>query len=192
MAAQIMVTDSERTLRARVVVLLLILGDLLLLLASSIAAFGYTDALNVSGQFHAPGDDVPLLPGLLAMLATLASAVAFYPAARAAKNRLWADVTRWTGVALGAAAVAFGLQIWFIHSLNLVQPVHAYGSFVMLLTGWHAAQLALVMIVGGIVLGRAVRGRLAGREYVPVVTGYYWYWVGLSGVAMWAAPIVFR
>jgi uncharacterized membrane protein len=191
MAAQIIVTDSGRALRARVVVLLLILGDLLLLLASSIAAFGYTDALNVSGQFHAPGDDVPLVPGLLAMLSTLASAAAFYPAARAARNRL-SDVARWTRFALGAAAVAFGLQIWFIHSLNLVQPVHAYGSFVMLLTGWHAAQLALVMILGGIVLGRAVRGRLAGREYVPVVTGYYWYWVGLSGVVMWAAPIVLR
>jgi len=64
-------------------------------------------------------------------------------------------------------------------------PIHAYESVLLLITWFTAIHLLLTAIVGLLLGGRILRGRLAGLEFIPEVVGYWWYYTVVASVLLW-------
>jgi hypothetical protein len=81
-------------------------------------------------------------------------------------------------VALVGDVLVFG-------GLNYPSPLHAYGSFISLFILYHAVRhLVVGVLIGALVLGRLYSGRLAGRDYVIQVTGWWFTWIAFTAVLM--------
>jgi hypothetical protein len=170
--------------RARAGVIMLILSDFLSILAL-LAAGGYLSALNVLNQYRLSGDHPPaLLPGILASVALVLSGLAYYWWER----RGGQPIIFILALLLMAAALAF--QIWLGASLGYVAPFHAYESVILLLSWYSAFHFGLAAVIGLLLLGRILRGRLAGHPYIPEVVGYWWYYTAIAGLVMWAFSMI--
>lgn len=166
--------------RARAGVIMLILSDFLSILAL-LAAGGYLSALNVLNQYRLPGDHPPaLLPGLLASIVLVLSALSYYWWERRGRQPIIFILS------LLLMVVALAFQIWLGASLGYASPYHAYESVIILLTWYSAFHLALAAFIGLLLLGRIIHGRLAGHPYIPEVVGYWWYYTVIAGLVMWA------
>ena len=170
--------------RARAGVLMIILSDALSVVAI-LAAGGYLSALNVLGQFKAAGEHAPaLLPGVLLAVFILLSGLAYYWWQR----RVLASAER-SQRALFILALIFMVaallsQIWIGRTLGFASPFHAYASLVLLLTWYSAFHLVLTTLIGLLLLGRILRGRLVERDYIVEVVGYWWYYTVIAGLLM--------
>ena len=69
-------------------------------------------------------------------------------------------------------------------------PFHAYESVLMLITWFTWVHFLLLTIIGLLLLGRVLRGRLAGHGYIAEVTGYWWYYTVLSSLLLWLFSLV--
>jgi hypothetical protein len=173
-----------RSGRARAGVLMLILSDALSVVAI-LAAGGYLSALNVSGQFRAAGEHAPaLLPGVLLAIFMVLSGLAYYWW----QTRVLASADRKQGaifiLSLICMVAALLSQIWIGVTLGFASPFHAYASLVLLLTWYSAFHFALTALIGVLLLGRIVRGRLVERDYIVEVVGYWWYYTVIAGLLM--------
>jgi hypothetical protein len=138
--------------------------------------FFYLDALNTQGQFHPasepkPGAAVSVVIGALA----LAAAAAWSYGYRAARSRNGGQARGL--LILGWVLTLAGLVVDLIvfAGLKAPDPLHAYASFVGLFIFFHAWHLIVGLVITALVLGTALRGKLAGREYVAQITGW-WLW----------------
>ena len=173
--------------RARAGVIMLMLSDALSVMAI-LAAGGYLNALNVEGQFRA-GDHAPaFLPGLLLAIVLVLSGLVYYLWERTARNN---GRARGTGqsvfliLALLLMVVGLAVQIGIGASLRFSVPFHAYASVILLITWFTAVHLLLAAFIGLLLLGRLLRGRLAGFGYIPEVVGYWWYYTVVASVLLW-------
>jgi hypothetical protein len=159
---------------------MLIIADFLSILAL-LAAGGYLSTLNVLNQYRLPSDHPPaLLPGILATVAMVLSGLVYYWWERRGGQPMFFILS----LLLMVAALAF--QFWLGLTLGYAAPFHAYESVILLLTWYSAFHLGLTAFIGLLLLGRILRGRLAGHAYIPEVTGYWWYYIVLSSLIMWA------
>jgi hypothetical protein len=61
----------------------------------------------------------------------------------------------------------------------------------LLLLAWYSAfHLLLAAIIGLLVLGRILNGRLVNRGYIVEVVGYWWYYTVIAGLIMWLFSLV--
>jgi hypothetical protein len=173
--------------RARAGVIMLILSDFLSVVAI-LAAGGYLSALNVEGQYLVPGDHGPAFaPSLGVAVALVLSGFFYY---------LWEQrVRRPAGsgpvvlVILAFVLMVVALVVQTIVGLRLGftnPPFHAYESLIILLTWYSAAHFLLTSIIGLLLVGRALRGRIAEHSYIAEVVGYWWYYTVVASLAMWA------
>jgi hypothetical protein len=170
--------------RARAGVIMLIVSDFLSILAL-LAAGGYLSALNVLNQYKLASDHPPtLLPGVLAAVVLILSGLAYYWWER----RGGQSVSFILSLLLMVVALAF--QIWLAITLGYASPFHAYESVILLLSWYSAFHLALTSFIGLLLLGRIMRGRLAGHPYIPEVVGYWWYYTIIAGLVMWAFSMI--
>jgi hypothetical protein len=171
--------------RARSGVLLLIISDALAVVAI-MAGAQYLQALNTEGVYRIPGNYAPsFVAGLLVMIGLLLSAIAFY---------LWdrkASKAGDTGQAfffvlslLLMLAAAFG-ETWIGSTLSYGVPLQAFESIHWLVTWFTAVHLWLAFIIGILLGGRILRGRVAGHEFVAGVTGYWWYYTVIASILLW-------
>jgi len=181
--------------RARAGVLMLILSDSLSVVAI-LAAGGYLSALNTENQYRLAADHAPtFLPGLLVSLGLLLSGLTYY---------WWEQRVRKSTDAKGSGqpiifvislllmlAALIG-QSWVGATLGYAAPFHAYASLILLLTWFSVVHLLLAVIVGILLWGRIVRGRLAGHGYIVEVTGYWWYYTVIASVLMWLFSVLIR
>lgn len=175
--------------RARAGVLLLILSDAVSII-SIIVAGGFLNSLNTMGQFRVAGDHAPaLLPGVLLAVALASSGLAYFGWARtrttAGPERSTVYIVSWF-----LMIAAFVFQVWIGATLGYVPPFHAYESLMELITWYSAFHLLLTSFIGLLVFGRIWRGRLAGREYIVEVTGYWWYYTVIAGLIMWLFSVL--
>lgn len=179
--------------RARACVIMLILSDFLSVVAI-LAAGGYLSALNVEGQFFVPGDHGPAFaPSLGVAVALVLSGFFYY---------LWEQRVRRPGssgplalVILAFVLMVVALVVQTIVSLRLGftnPPFHAYESLIILLTWYSAAHFLLTAIIGLLLVGRALRGRIAEHSYIAEVVGYWWYYTVVASLAMWAFGALIR
>jgi heme/copper-type cytochrome/quinol oxidase subunit 3 len=179
--------------RARAAVIMFILSDILSILAL-FAAGGYLSGLNVLNQYKVPGDHPPaFVPGLVVAIILVISAAAYYGWERGARKDEQGGQRIIFILALLLMLVAAVVQFWMGATLGYAgNPFHAYESVIMLLTWYSAVHLALAAIIGLLLLGRILRGRLAGRGYIAEVVGYWWYYTVIAGLLMWLFSLLLR
>ncbi|HLZ59775.1 MAG TPA: hypothetical protein VKR06_22730 [Ktedonosporobacter sp.] len=180
--------------RARAGVLMLILSDALSVIAV-LAAGGYLHALNTENQYLAADKDFApaFLPGLLVGIVLVLSGLSYYWWERKARaNGGSGPLLALILANVFMIAITVG-QVWIARTLiyNAI-PYQAYDSLVTLLTWNSAVHFLLAAIIGLLTLGRALRGRLAGREYIAEVVGYWWYYTVVASLLMWLYAMVIR
>jgi heme/copper-type cytochrome/quinol oxidase subunit 3 len=167
----------------RIAVWLMIVSDAVFVLAFY-AAFIYLHGLNTQGAFKPSTESRPSVVGSL--LVAAASVVAASAYAWGQKGLRSGDSGRLrTGVMLAVviSMVALIGDLVVFANLNYPPPLHAYGSFMSLFILYHAVRhLVVGVLIGALVLGRLYSGRLAGRDYVIQATGYWFWWVAITGV----------
>ena len=135
-----------------------------------------------------PPDDVHLAVGrtAAATVVLLVSSVTMHFAVVAAEHEDRAKAVRWLAVT-GALGTAFLVNLGLEYAeLEFTMSTHAYGAIFYLMTGFHGLHL-----FGGILFIVAVAGLLSGRSEAPAgpsveVCAYYWHFVDVVWVAMFA------
>jgi hypothetical protein len=171
--------------RARAGVLMLILSDALAVLAI-LAAGGYLSALNTEGQYKIAGDFAPpFVPGLLVMIGLVLSGLAYFWWERRARRPGETGQTLFFLLALVLMLAAGVVETWIGAALRYGVPIHAYESVLLLVTWFTAIHLLLTAIVGLLLGGRILRGRVAGHEFIAEVVGYWWYYTVVAALFLW-------
>ncbi|HET9921901.1 MAG TPA: hypothetical protein VFQ30_18815 [Ktedonobacteraceae bacterium] len=171
--------------RARAGVLMLIVSDALSVLAI-FAAGGYLSALNTLGQYKAPGDaGPPFVAELLIAIALLLSGFFYFWWERKARVSGGTGQPIFFLVALVLMFVAAVTETWFAAALRYATPIHAYASLLLLIAWFTAIHVILTTIIGLLVGGRILRGRIAGHEFIAEVTGYWWYYTVVAAILLW-------
>jgi len=171
--------------RARSGVLLLIISDALFVVAI-LAGAQYLRALNTEGQYKIAGDFAPpLVAGLLVMIGLLLSGLAFYLWDRRASKAGETGQTLFFLLALVLMLVAGVSETLIAAALRYALPIHAYESVQLVLIWFTAVHLLLAAIIGLLLGGRILRGRLAGHEFIAEVVGYWWYYTVVASVLLW-------
>ncbi|GCE20776.1 hypothetical protein [Dictyobacter kobayashii] len=174
-----------RVVRARAAVLLLILSDALSIVAI-MAAGGYLSALDTLNQYRLSGEHPPaFLPGLLLIIGLLLSGLSYYWWERSVRKDDGSGQQVFFYLALVLMVLGLVGQIWIGATLGYAAPFHAYVSLMLLFTWYAAAHLLLTVIVGALMLGRLLRGRVAGYSYLVTSVGYWWYYTVIAALIMW-------
>ena len=175
-----------RVARARAGVLLLIISDGLAVLAI-LAGGGYLRALNTEGQYKVAGDFAPaLVPGLLIAIGLVLSGLSYYLWERRASKPGQTGQAPFFLLALLLMLVAGVSETWIGAALKYGVPIHSYESVQLLITWFTAVHLLLAAIIGLLLGGRILRGRLAGgHEFIVEVVGYWWYYTVVASILLW-------
>jgi len=177
--------------RARAAVIMFIISDLLSV--SAIMAGGsYLSALNTENQFRIAGDHPPvLLPGLLVAIVLALSGLSYYWWARRARQFGETGPSAFFMLALLFMVLALAGQTWVNLSLGYTStPFHSYESVLMLITWFTWVHFLLTAIIGILLLGRILRGRLAGFGFIAEVTGYWWFYTVLASLLLWVVSLI--
>jgi hypothetical protein len=83
-------------------------------------------------------------------------------------------------------------QIWIGRTLGYSEPFQAYESVILLLTWYTAVHLLLAALIGLLLLGRVLRGRITGHDYIAEVTGYWWYYTVIASLLVWLFVLLFQ
>lgn len=176
--------------RTRALVIMLILSDALSVLAIFAGAI-YLSALNVENQYRISGDHPPaILPGVIVAIALVLSGAAFYWWERSRGNQ---------GGGMQATFIVSLLLMIVAAVIQIVQgaglgysttPLHSYESVIILLVWYSAAHFVLAAFLGLLFLGRILRGRLVGHDYIVTGFGYWWYYTIIAALLMWVFSLV--
>jgi cytochrome c oxidase subunit I len=146
--------------------------------------FIYLDALNTQGQFHPASEPKPsTVSSVLITLGGLAAAALWtygYRASRSAGGR-----SR-TLLALAWLLTAAGLiaDLVMFANLNAPTPLHAYASSISLFIFFHAWHLIAGLVIASLVLGTVFKGKIAGREHVVQVVGWWLWYAAIVSVVL--------
>jgi len=171
--------------RARACVLLLIISDALSVVAI-MAGSQYLQALNTEGQYKVAGDYAPsFVAGLLVMIGLLLSGLAFYVWDRKASKAGETGQTLFFLLSLLIMLAAAVGETWIGATLAYGIPIQAYESIHFLITWFTAIHLWLAAVIGILLFGRILRGRIAGHEFVVEVSGWWWYYTVVASILLW-------
>ncbi len=171
--------------RARAGVLLLMVSDALAVLAI-LAGGGYLSALNTEGQYKIAGDFAPpFVPGLLITIGLVLSGLSYFWWERRARRPGGTGQTLFFLLAVVLMLAAGVGETWIGAALRYGVPIHAYESVQLLVVWFAAIHLLLAAIMGLLLGGRILRGRLAGHEFIPEVVGYWWYYTVIASLLLW-------
>jgi hypothetical protein len=175
--------------RARAGVLLFIISDALSVLAI-LAAGGYLSALNTEGAFMGKGDHpAAFLPTLVVAILLVLSGICYYLWER--RERQSADSAPRAVYILAWALMIVTLagQLWIAITTKFA-TIDAYASVIILLNWYSVFHYALAAFIGLLLLGRVLRGRRAGHDYVVEAVGYWWYYTVIASLLMWIFGMV--
>ena len=135
-----------------------------------------------------PPDDVHLAVGrtAAATVVLVVSSITMHVAVTAAERGDRVRAVRWLAIT-GALGVVFLVNLVLEYAeLDFSISTHAYGSMFFLMTGFHGLHL-----LGGVLFMAAVAGLVSGRTSAPAapaveVCAYYWHFVDVVWVAMFA------
>jgi cytochrome c oxidase subunit I len=148
-------------------------------------AYIYLDALDTQGQFKPASEGTPTTVGnVLVTVGAVAAAVAWTWGYRRARDGYHGQARGWAmlGWILTLAGLA-GSVIVFAR-LTAPLPLHAYASAIALFILFHAWHLVAGSVLGAIVLGRMLKGRIGGREYVIQVAGWWLWYAAVMAVVI--------
>jgi cytochrome c oxidase subunit 3 len=129
----------------------------------------------------------------LATVILIASSFAMHRAVQAAHGRDRRGAVRWLLLTTAMGAVFLGNQVWEYAEAPFSISSHAYGSMFYLMTGFHGLH-----VLGGLAFMGAVIWLISGRgsrvtaHPAVEVCGYYWHFVDVVWVAMFATIYLVR
>jgi len=167
-------------------------------LASEVMFFGglfaaYFALRAAATSWPANGVELDAVRGGVFTLVLVASSGTMQMAVWAAERGDRSLARRWIVLTAAMALVFLGNQASEWLSLDFTPSSHAYGSIFYLLTGFHG-----VHVMGGVLAMGALLARMAGRGddpgAVPVVQviGYYWHFVDVVWLAVFATVFLVR
>jgi cytochrome c oxidase subunit 3 len=132
------------------------------------------------------GVHLPQLRAAIFTLVLVASSGTMHLAVQAAEHGDRRRLVRWLVVTAGLGAIFLGNQLLEYAELDFSISSHAYGSMFFIMTGFHGLH-----VLGGLAFMAGVVGLVAGRSQAPPappvsVCGYYWHFVDVVWVVMFA------
>jgi cytochrome c oxidase subunit 3 len=128
----------------------------------------------------------------VATVVLVASSGTMHLAVAAAERDDRRDAIRWLGVTALMGALFLSNQVAEYAQADFQVDDHAYGSIFYLMTGFHGMH-----VVGGLAFMGAIAAAIAGRSRAPAhetveVCAYYWHFVDVVWVAMFATIYLLR
>jgi cytochrome c oxidase subunit 3 len=142
-----------------------------------------------------PPAGVELDPGVAGLftLALVASSATMQLAVRAVAAGRRRGFRLWVGITLVLAAVFIANQGREYAEFSFTVDSHAYGSAFYLMTGFHGLHVLGGMLAMVVLLGRSASPRFAPGETASVeVVSYYWHFVDVVWVALYAVIFLLR
>jgi cytochrome c oxidase subunit 3 len=141
-----------------------------------------------------PPEDVhlPVLRAAIFTLVLVASSFTMHRAVRAAEHGDRPGLVRWLLVTAGLGALFLANQVLEYIELEFSISSHAYGSMFFIMTGFHGLH-----VLGGLAFMLGVIALVSGRSKAPPappvsVCGYYWHFVDVVWVVMFATIYLLR
>jgi cytochrome c oxidase subunit III len=185
----------DRSTRARVPPLLL--GTFLFLaseLVFFVALFGAYFTLRSETSPWPPTDAEidPLLSGIATGLLVLSS-VTYVLAFRRARAHDLGSFRRWLLLTFALGAVFLVLQLVDYSKLGFSVSSNAYGTMFYAMTGFHGAHVVAGLLLMAVVFGRSRQGAYREGEQLGVeAVGYYWHFVDVVWIALYATLYLLR
>ncbi|MFN2608611.1 MAG: heme-copper oxidase subunit III [Acidimicrobiales bacterium] len=151
--------------------------------------------LRALGRGPWPPAGVHLDPGVAGLftVALVASSGTMQLAVRSVARGDRRRFRRWVGLTLLLAAVFLANQAREYATFDFTVGSHAYGSAFYLMTGFHGIHVLGGMVAMVVLLGRAASPRFGAAETPAVeVVSYYWHFVDVVWVALYATLFLLR
>ena len=104
-----------------------------------------------------------------------------------------AAMRRWIVLTVVMGMVFLAGQTIEWNDLSFTIASSTYGSAFFAMTGFHGLHVAAGLVLMLVVLGRAAQGAYSGREHAGVeVAGYYWHFVDVVWIALFATLFIVR
>jgi len=175
-----------------------ILFGTILFLASELLFFGglfaaYFALRAQTSPWPPAGVELDLLLPAIGTALLVASSFTYQAGVAAAERGSLGGLRAWLGVTLGLGAAFLGLQLWDYAHLDFEVSSHAYGTMFFAMTGFHGLHVAAGLLLMLVVLGRSAQGAYRdGRVEGPHAIGYYWHFVDVVWIGLFAALYVLR
>ena len=141
----------------------------------------------------AGAEHVELLLPSIATAVLVASSVTAHRAIGHAERDEASRTSIWLGVTVVMGAAFLGAQAFEYSQLGFSVADHSYGTLFYAMTGFHALHVAGGLAALGIVWIKNARGDLqGGRAGSAVAVGYYWHFVDVVWVLLFATLYLLR
>ena len=142
-----------------------------------------------------PGEveNIELLLPSIATAVLVASSLAAHRAIGYAERGESSGSSLWLGITIVMGAAFLGAQGFEYSQLEFAVSDHSYGTLFFAMTGFHALHVAGGLAALGIVWIKNARGDLqGGRAGSAVAVGYYWHFVDVVWVLLFATLYLLR
>jgi cytochrome c oxidase subunit 3 len=152
----------------------------------------YFTLRSVNDEWPPEGVELEAVLTGLATLVLVASSGAMHMAIMASRRDDRRGAIRWLGVTAAMGVVFLANQAFEYANATFQVDDHAYGSIFYTMTGIHGLH-----VLGGLVFMGATAIAIAGRSKAPThqtveVCGYYWHFVDVVWIAMFATIYLLR
>ena len=134
----------------------------------------------------------PVLSGVATALLVVSS-LTYVLSARAAGRHDLRGFRRWLGATFALGGVVLALQLVDYSQLGFAVSSHAYATLFYAMTGFHGAHVVAGLILMLVVFGRSMQGAYTEGEPLGVeAVGYYWHFVDVVWIALYATLYLLR
>ncbi|MGZ8570955.1 MAG: cytochrome c oxidase subunit 3 [Actinomycetota bacterium] len=129
----------------------------------------------------------------LATVILVASSFTFIAGLRAATRRDLARFAMWLWVSLLLGVVFLSIQVYDWTHVDFEISSNAYGTMYYALTGFHGLHVVAGIVLMFVLLGRMAQGAYGrGSLDGPEAVGYYWHFVDVVWIGLFATIFLLR
>jgi cytochrome c oxidase subunit 3 len=167
-------------------------------LASELLLFGgmfaaYFALRGTTSPWPPAGATLDTRLSAIATLVLIASSFTFIAAERAVGRGALGAFTRWVVLTLVLGSVFLSMQVYDWTRLDFEISSHAYGTLYYTLTGVHGLHVLAGLTLMLVLLGRLAQGAYRGSSLDgPAAVGYYWHFVDVVWIALFAVVFLLR
>ncbi len=164
-----------------------------LMFFSGLFAAYFTLRATTRGDWPPAGVDLDVVTSGLFTLALVGSSATMALAVRAIAAGQLVAFRAWLVATLALAGGFLANQAHEWSTLGFSVSSHAYGSAFYVMTGFHGLHVAAGMLAMVLLLGRSGSGRFGAAEAPAVeMVGYYWHFVDVVWVGLWATLFLLK
>jgi cytochrome c oxidase subunit 3 len=129
----------------------------------------------------------------IATIILIVSSFTFIAGLRAVARGALSRFVRWTCITLALGAVFLSIQVYDWTHVDFEISSNAYGTMYFSLTGLHGLHVAAGIVLMIVLLGRRAQGAYRdGTVDGPEAVGYYWHFVDVVWIGLFATIFVLR